>query len=478
MATSFYFYDLETSGINARSARIMQFAGQRTDLQLNPLGEPDNILIKLSDDVLPEPDAILITGITPQATRLDGITEAAFLKYFHEQIALPDTIFVGYNNVRFDDEFMRFTNYRNFYDAYEWAWRDGRSRWDLLDVIRMTRALRPDGIEWPVDSAGKPTNRLELLTAVNKLEHTDAHDALSDVHATIAVARLVRNKQQKLFEYLLKLRDKKEIAKLVGSGQPFVYTSGKYPSLYQKTTVTAAMGEHPGKQGVLVFDLRADPDVLMTKTPAELAAAWRERVEDETKRFPVKTLQFNRCPAVAPLSVLSDADYERLQLDKASIDKQYKKLQKLPELYDKLCEALKLLDTQQQASFLADARDVDAALYDGFISDHDKTLMSVVRAAEADEIAGLSADFTDQRLHELLPLYKARNFPESLSDEERNAWEVFRTRKLLDGGEKSQAGRFFRRLAELAERPRLSGNDQYLLQELQLYAESILPIVD
>ena len=108
MAASFFFYDLETSGFNPRSARIMQFAGQRTDMDLKPIGEPVNCLIKLTPDVLPGPDAILVTGITPQKTLADGMTEAEFLRIFYEDVVKPDTIFTGFNNVRFDDEFMRF----------------------------------------------------------------------------------------------------------------------------------------------------------------------------------------------------------------------------------------------------------------------------------------------------------------------------------------------------------------------------------
>src|SRR5579884_1460935 len=192
MADSFFFYDLETSGFSPRGARIMQFAGQRTDMELNPVGDPVDFFIKLTPDVLPQPDAVLITGITPQQTLADGIGEAEFLQIFYKKICQPGTIFLGFNSVRFDDEFMRFLHYRNFYDAYEWHWKDNNSRWDLLDVVRMTRALRPEGIEWPFAPDGKPTNRLEFLSAINKLDHAHAHDALSDVYATIAMARLIK----------------------------------------------------------------------------------------------------------------------------------------------------------------------------------------------------------------------------------------------------------------------------------------------
>lgn len=200
---TFFFYDLETSGLDPRRHRIMQFAGQRTDMDLQPVGKPVNILVSLSEEVLPDPGAILVTGITPQKTREEGYSEAEFLKLLHDQVVTPGTIIAGFNSVRFDDEFMRYTLYRNFYDPYEWQWKDECSRWDMLDVVRMTRALRPEGIDWPVDAEGNPTNRLELITARNGLAHENAHDALSDVFALIDVARLIKTKQPKLFEYLL-----------------------------------------------------------------------------------------------------------------------------------------------------------------------------------------------------------------------------------------------------------------------------------
>jgi len=476
MQQTLYFYDLETSGINARSARIMQFAGQRTDMQLKPIGPPDDIFIKLTEDVLPEPDAIMITGITPQKTLADGITEVEFLKYFHGHVALPGTIFVGFNNIRFDDEFMRFTNYRNFYDAYEWAWKDSRGRWDLLDVVRMTRALRPEGIEWPFDSSGKPSNRLGLLTSINNLEHIDAHNALSDVNATIAVARMIYNKQPKLFEYLLKLRDKKAVASLVSSNTPFVYVSGKYSSSYEKATVVIGLGEHPGKQGVLVYDLRNDPEDYVHMSPAELAMAWKERAEDQTKRFPVKTIQLNRCPAVAPLSVLDASAKKRTAIDLKQIEAHNESLIKYPNFYNNLLAALKIMDRATQSSLVIDEQQVDSQLYEGFFGDQDRTVMSVVRAADKSEIASLDITFNDNRLSKLLPLYKARNFTNILTTEEREEWEKFRATKLMAGGVKSIAQRYFDRLNELAQREQLTEQDKFILEELQLYGQSILPI--
>lgn len=472
MTTSLYFYDLETSGFNARSDRIMQFAGQRVDLDLNPIGEPDNILISLSDDVLPSPDAILVTGITPQKTLAEGVSEAEFLRMFSELIATPGTVFVGFNTIRFDDEFMRFLLYRNYYDAYGWQWQDGRGRWDMLDVVRMTRALRPEGIQWPFASDGKPTNRLELLAAVNKLDHDHAHDALSDVQATIDVAKLLKAKQPKLFNYLLDMRDKKSVEAVVQAGQPFVYTSGKYSGDFEKTTVVCTLAAHPKTAAALVYDLRMDPAPFLSMSPEELVEAWKYKKDSDEPRLPVKTLRYNRCPAIAPLGVLDEASQKRLQLDMKTIQAHRTAVLADKGFVERLFKALDILDTQQQTRLLSDAQDVDAQLYDGFFSDSDRKLMDKLRSAAPEAISAEAFPFTDERLRNLLVLYKARNFPKKLTDTERAVWEEYRTARL-----QKQLPVYAKRLQELAATT-TSEDKQYLLEELRLYAESIMPEID
>lgn len=477
MAASFFFYDLETSGISPRSARIMQFAGQRTDLDLNPIGEPVNMLIKLTPDVLPEPDAILITGITPQSTLADGVTEAEFLKLFSETIAVPETTFTGFNSVRFDDEFMRFLHYRNFYDAYEWQWMDGSSRWDILDVVRMTRALRPDGIKWPFGPDGKASNRLELLTSVNKLDHFSAHDALSDVNATIAVAKLIKEKQPKLFSYLLDMRDKKKVAALVTTDEPFVYTSGRYPSEYHKTTVALRLADAPNNGGAIVYDLRHDPAELANFSTEELTKrlSWQPH-GSEAQPLPVKIMRFNRCPAIAPLNVLDAASRERIQIDMHQIESNRKKLAAMPELIARLQDAFaKLDDGREQVSMVANEYTVDGQLYSGFFGNDDRNKLRVLRAAQPAELGSLDLAFSDNRIIALLPLYKARNYPELLTADERLAWEKFCSFRLFDGGPKSQLARYFERLEALANAPGITQNQRYVLEELRLYGESLMP---
>lgn len=481
-ATSLYFYDLETTGVNARCGRVMQFAGQRTDLDLNPIGEPHNILIALSEDILPDPDAILVTGITPQHTITEGTTEADFMKTFSEEIATPGTIFLGYNSVRFDDEFMRSLHYRNFYDPYQWQWKDGRSRWDLLDVVRMTRALRPEGITWPLDSEGKPTNRLELLTKANGLDHSNAHDALSDVKATIALAQLIRDKQPKLFDWLLKVRDKQSVRSLVSAGQPFVYSSGKYSANYEKTTAVVLLSENSRGDGGLVYDLRYDPAPWADMSPKELVDAWswqKPEDRDPTKpRLPIKTMKYNRCPAVAPLAVLDAASQERIKLNINEINTNLQKLRATADWPAKVLEALDIMDGTQQQRFEGLEQHVDEQIYDGFIGDSDVSVMEQVRNARPEELSGFIPQCSDKRLRELLPLYKARNFPRKLTDDERQVWEAYKTKQLLDGGPKSRLARYFARIEELSKRPGLTAEHQYILEDLNLYGQSLVPSDD
>ena len=350
MASSFLFYDLETSGINPKQSRVMQFGAQRTDMDLQPIGEPINVFIKLTPDVLPDPDAIMITGITPQETLADGLTEVEFLKLFYGEVVTPDTIFVGFNNVRFDDEFICYLNYRNFYDAYEWRWMNACSRWDLLDFVRMTRALRPDGIQWPVNSDGKPTNRLELLSKLNNLEHETAHDALSDVYATINIAKLIKTKQPDLFNYLVNVRDKKAVTKLVESDQPFIYTSGRYPSETLHTTAAVRLAKHPQEGSVLVYDLRYDPKPFINMSVEEIVDSWRYSRDKGKVRLPVKTMKYNRCPAVAPMGVIKDeATQQRLGLDLKTVANNLSALQTVKAaLAEKILRALRIMDDERE----------------------------------------------------------------------------------------------------------------------------------
>ena len=463
---TFFFYDLETSGLNARSQRIMQFAGQRTNENFEPIGEPVNLLVKLSDDILPEPYAVMVTGITPQATLADGISEPELCKFLDEEVFTPGTVALGYNSVRFDDEFIRHTFWRNFYDPYSWSYVDKRGRWDMLDVVRMTRALRPDGITWPVDDKGKPVNKLELLAKANKLLHTKAHDALSDVEALIALTRLIKEKQPKLFDYLLAMRGKNDVAKLVNleNPQPFVYASGRYGAEHDFTTVAYPICPGTRPNTVLVYDLRYDPSGFVGATPQALAsilfADRDQRAQEGFVALPIKEFAYNKCPAVAPLGVLDGPSQERLKLSLPALEANRNVLMHNPAFVEAVRTAFEMREPYEQSL------DVEGQLYDSFMPDGDKVKCAAVRAADAASLADFHPTFADERLSELLLRYKARWYPMSLGEDERTAWETYRAQKIS-----AVLPSYLEILQKLAE----TTQDTYLVKELQLWAESCMP---
>ena len=471
MAQTFFFYDLETSGLNPRQDRIMQFAGQRTDMNLEPIGEPYNLLVTLNDDTLPSPDALMVTGITPQKTVEEGYTEAQFARMLSEEIFTPETIAVGFNNIRFDDEFIRHLLWRNFHDPYEWSWKDGRSRWDLLDVVRLTRALRPEGINWPLDDKGEPSNRLELITSANGIAHENAHDALADVTALIAVTKLIKQKQSQLYDYLLKMRDKKVVQQLVNvdDKKPFVYASGRYDKEFAKTTVAFPLTTSRNG-GVVVYDLRYDPTPFVGLSTEELSAkifaSWEERQAEDFVKLPVKELQYNRCPAVAPLGVLEQGNgWQKISLDAKTVQKYQNILLKHPDFAEKLRT---IFENKPAFKKLPDP---EAQLYDGFLNDRDRLQVEAVRNADERELADFHPEFQDERLTPLLLHYKVRNFPRSLSEDDLAQWEAWRAQHL-----QAQLPQFMASLQRLA--PTATDEQQFMLQELQLWAEAILPTED
>lgn len=470
---TFFFYDLETSGFSARYDRIMQFAGQRTNDELELIGQPVNLLVKLTDDILPAPGAVLTTHITPQMTVADGISEADFCRYFLEQVATPDTTILGYNSTRFDDEFIRHTLWRNFHDPYQWAWAEGRDRWDLLDVTRLVRALRPEGINWPTKRVAETDQLITTVNLVdmakcNGFENDNAHDALADVKALINLARLLRKSQPTMWRYLLDHHDKRSILNIITPSQPkpFVYASGRYSSSYQKTTVATVIAEGRTPNSYLVWDLRYDPVDFTSLSEAEilsnLAADRATRRQDDFVPVPIKELSINKCPAVAPLGVLDSASEVRISLSRTEAMKHYHQLNSQAGLIKRLTRAW------CKRPVFPPAGDVEGKLYDGFTPKSDQTKIRLVAAADSAGLADLHPNFTDERLDELLFRYKARQYPASLSESEEERWRKFRRAKL-----ERELPAYLSELSKLASSP---AADQFILEELQLWAESIAPV--
>ncbi|MBD8873802.1 exodeoxyribonuclease I [Rhodanobacter sp. DHB23] len=427
---TFLWHDYETFGADTRRDRPVQFAGIRTNLELEIVGEPVMFFCQPPRDSLPQPEACLITGITPQQAGREGVNEAEFAARVHEQLAAPGTCGVGYNSLRFDDEVTRQLLYRNFYEPYGREWENGNSRWDLIDLARMCEALRPEGIAWPVREDGTPSFRLEQLAAANHLQQERAHDALSDVHALIDLARLIRVRQPRLWDWFYALRRKQRVFELldVAAMTPLVHVSSRYPSSRHCLALIAPLALHPSRPGeVIVYDLATDPAELLALDEDEIADrvfTARADLPEDVERIPLRTVRANRAPALAPLSVLKGADLKRLQLDPERCLAHRDALAAADGL------AAKVARVFARATELPPPEDPELALYGGFLPDADKRLLRDVRATPPEQLATRSFPFRDPRYAELLFRYRARNWPETLSADERERWEAFRRQRI------------------------------------------------
>ncbi|GGA76360.1 exodeoxyribonuclease I [Arenimonas soli] len=433
MTASFLWYDLETFGRDPRRTRIAQFAAQRTDADLNPVGEPLSLFCQPADDLLPSPEATMITGITPQHALAEGLREAEFMARLHEEFAKPGTCAVGYNSIRFDDEFVRFGLYRNFHDPYEREWRSGNSRWDLLDVLRLAEALRPEGLEWPRREDGAPSFKLEHLALVNGVREGDAHEALSDVRALIGLARKFKAAQPRLWDYAFSLRNKRQVGGLldVANMTPLLHISSRYPASRHCAALVAPIARHPRIESrVIVASLDEDPTRWLDMSPEDIAERLFVREADLPEgehRIPLKEVHTNKCPVLLPLAHLRGTDFERLGIDRAASLAHADTLRATPGLGERVRRAFAVEAAREPA-------DADAALYDGFPAEGDKRLFPKVRSTAPAGLAALAGQFTDPRYGELLFRYRARNWPDSLDADERERWDLYR-RTRLGGGD-------------------------------------------
>ena len=432
------WHDYETWGVAPKFDKPSQFAGIRTDLDLNIIGEPEMFFCQPPQDYLPQPEACLVTGITPQKAQRDGLSEAEFAARIHTLFSQADTCVAGYNNIRFDDEVSRYLFYRNFYDPYAREWQNGNSRWDIIDLVRACYALRPEGIEWPtVERDGKQvvSFRLELLTKANGIAHEAAHDAMSDVYATIAMAKLIKEKQPKLYEFIFNLKNKRQVAELIDvyNMTPIVHTSSKISSDHGCTSWFAPISYHPtNKNAVIAVDLARDPKPLFELSSEEIKTRLYTRFDDlapDELPIPVKLIHINKCPVIAPAKTLLPENAQRLNIPRDYCLANLKQLKENTELRDKLS------DVFASSEFENDEVDAEQALYGGnFFSHSDKAQMDILRSLPPEELSSYPFSFQDERLATLLFRYRARNYPATLNTEEQQRWQQYSQSKLQYGG--------------------------------------------
>jgi exodeoxyribonuclease-1 len=469
---TFFWHDYETFGLDPQRDFPAQFAGVRTDADFNLVGKPLVLYCKPSADCLPQPEACLITGLTPQYAAENGVCEAEFISLINQQLVQENTCSLGYNTLRFDDEVTRNALYRNFYDPYQREWQNGNSRWDLIDVVRATRALRPDGIVWVDDEIEKrPSFKLTDLTHANGIAHEAAHDALSDVYATMAMARLVKQRQPKLFHFLWENRLKNKALALLQLGEfkPVVHVSGKYPARKNCLALVLPICKHPtNPNGVMVYDLSIDPQPLLELSAAEIQQRVFTAVADlpeGVERVPLKTVHLNKCPVLAPFSVLTvENTAERLDLDVAMC---LKNLAKIKATATKIAEKIAIVFGTND---FEPHTDPDLMIYSGgFFGPQDKATLAKIRTTPPSKLAALQPHFVDKRLAEMFFRYKGRNYPQTLNAAEQQRWREFCLTRLT-----AQKDAYFAKISELKQQPTA---DLTLLEALETYGQEKLTLL-
>ncbi|MDP1647746.1 MAG: exodeoxyribonuclease I [Rubrivivax sp.] len=473
---SFFWHDYETFGIVPRRDRPAQFAGVRTDAELNETGPPVMWFCRPAPDVLPDPESVLLTGILPQQALQQGLPEHEFAARIEAELARDGTVGVGYNSIRFDDEVTRFMFWRNLIDPYAREWQNGCGRWDLMDVVRCTWALRPEGIEWPNYAEGplqgRPSFKLEHLTGANGLSHDAAHDALSDVRATLALARLIKTRQPRLWDFCLKLRKKDAVLAEIGSGRPFVHLSGRYPVERGCLAIVWPLAAHPtNRNEIIVWDLAHDPRELAgldAETVRRRLYTRQDELPAGEQRLPIKTIHINKSPVVIGNIRTLGGAAQRWGLDVVAAMRHAEHAAALGHTLDGLWAPVFARPAD------AVTPDIDEDLYGGFVHNEDRRTLQRLRELNPVQLASKRPAFHDGRLEELLFRYRARNFPETLDETEQARWHQHRADRLHGGaGGALTLAAYFERIDTLAESADERG--QAILEALYDYAEGLAP---
>lgn len=427
--STFLFHDYETFGKNPALDRPAQFASIRTNLNFDIIEDPQIFYCAPANDYLPQPESVMITGITPQYAIAHGINEAEFAKRIHGLFSVADSCIVGYNNIRFDDEVTRNIFYRNFYDPYAYSWQKNNSRWDLLDVVRACYALRPDGINWPYNDKRLPSFKLEHLSAANIVEHKNVHDAMADVLATIEMAKLIKQAQPKMFDYFFQLRNKNKVSQLIDTitMTPLVYVSGMFGSIRANTSLIAPLAWHPKNRNVIIAcDLSEDISPLLTLSSNILVQRlYRLKAElDGELAIPIKLIYINKCPILASTKILRQVDTQRIALDLDVCLNNLAKLQQHSEVRNKVINIF----TKPQS--FPESTDIDAKLYSGFFSKNDRSIMSIIRQTVPQNLPKLDLKFDNPNMNQLFFRYRARNYPSTLTEKEKLTWLKYRCDRL------------------------------------------------
>lgn len=461
MAQSFLFYDLETFGLDSKADRIAQVAMVRTDMQLRVIQDPVVMLCAIAPDYLPSPSSCLVTGITPQKTLRDGICEFDFISRINREFMVPDTVVLGFNNIAFDDEFIRNCLYRNLMDPYEREWMNGCSRWDVLDLVRAVHDFRPEGISFLHRKENGATSfRLVHLTEDNGIPQEGAHDALVDVYATINVAKLIRQKQPALFDFYFNHRSKRSLNSMLDTlrGTPVMYTCQFFTNEHGSSRPVCPISLDRSRANTVVcFDLTKDARTLL-----DAEDVWNGLVRITT----------NRCPFIAPITILSKVEevQRRLAIDMELMQSN------LDFIHHNRAAILERLEPLMEMKSQTDANlDPDLRIYaDSFYSDNDRANMKLINSFPPQRRLRAGLHFDSEKVPKLLFRQVARNWPEVLGENERLLWKNYcATRLIQPFGRNPGYNAYMREIADGLESMGTDARSKLTLVALREYGQQL-----
>lgn len=479
------WHDYETFGIDPQLSNVAQFAGIRTDLDLNIIGKPINIICRPTLDRLPSPEACMVTGISPMTNKLRGMTEVAFFQKINSELGKPGTCGVGYNNIQFDDEVTRNGLYRNFIDPYKREWSDGCSRWDLLNVLRIVDAIRPNTFNVPVDpETGNKIFKLDQLSLANGIEHENAHDALADVEATIAMAKIIKDKEPEIYNLLFKQRKKKELSDFIFKPKqnyydpnhinfkPFIMADSYFGGVQNFMEVLYPI--HTKDNDLYCIKLTKNISKLISLTSDEIREELykkKEDMEENEERIPLHTIRINKCPVILPISYLNKETAEILNF---SGDQVRSNITEIKENFQSIKQ--KFVEVFSKNGYESpDDLDVDQQIYDGFFNKEDKKRFEEIKKTESiyliDYLKENKQNFDDSRLEEMLFRYICRNFDDTLDNEYSQKWDNFCKNRILEGKYSLTFDQYFEIIENLKEEHKGDAVKEKLLKDLTLFGQ-------
>lgn len=500
---TFLFMDYETFNRNPKGGRASQFASLRTDYFLNiDADSAQNIFCEQTIDNIPSPQAALITKITPQkiikiktgAIQLSTSSysfipqvynEYWFTYHINKEMSKNHTCTLGYNSYKFDDEFTRNLLYRNLFDPYEREWKNYNSRFDVYYLVIATFVLKPHLLNFPnaIDKTSKeplfhsktglplPSFRLEELSVANGIHHINAHDAFSDVEATIGIMKKIKDGDETFFSEMFSFRKKSNVDIWLSNNkkQPFIHISQYY-------------GKENYSLGVLFQIMTFNQEVLCLNIALDVTPLILLEGEDlKNHLFPNKDngisspknivkFRHNQCPILANIKEYWHI-FENLQIDTSTFRKNLDLIKNNIELLK-----IKLHPLYFKEFAPADPNtDSDLGIYNGFFSpDEVKQAKEVHIQIKENKFASFDYSEYSPRLKEMIFKIKARNFPFTLSPDEQNKWLLYSRNRVLDSniGAELTLDQYYQEVEEL-NKSELSKEDKRVLNDIEEFVSQI-----